>query len=174
MNLRKQIKQAWQAMAVADLGETSDPIEMSRRLESPKSDLDEASQALPLPGVVRLPDVPRLIVLMAKDALLPAAVDYVREAAPRLQADVALLTPDSAPPDNPELLADFKSDGTALLTHRIVGHFEAGIRRFVRQHPQTIFVVMADLVFPHQGLPMLSIPVVVVTEHAMARQGGAL
>ena len=173
MRLSKHIQQAWSALSVADLGETNDACEMSRRLIAPVAPSGEAAGVSERPAR-QLPDIPRLIVLMAKEALLPAAVRYVREAAPRLEAEVALLTPADAPLASPEVLAGFKADGTALLTHRITGHFEAGIRRFLRQNPQTLFVVMADLVFPHQGLPMLSIPVVVVTEPALNGQEGAV
>ena len=87
--------------------------------------------------------------------------------------DTKFITPDGAPLDSPALLAQFQADGTVLKVHRIVGHFEGGLRRFLRRHPQAIFVVMADLVFPHQGLPMLSIPVVVVTQNAATMQGEA-
>lgn len=152
-------------MAVADLGETIDASERLRRLVGPP---DGPVQAVDLPV---LPERARLIVLAARHHLPAPALDYVREAASRLQAEVALLGPSAVLAPASQLMADFAADGTALAAHPIDRNFDAGLRRFLRRHPQAIFVVIADADWSGADLPMLPIPVVLVTQPQLDRPG---
>lgn len=159
----KHLKQAWQAISVADLGETIDPAVRAARLHGTSS-----AELPPLPAV-REPA--RLIVLAVRQQLLAPALDYVREAAPRLSAAIALLAPSALLSSNVGLAADFGASGTALTAHAIDGNFEAGLRHFLRRHPQAIFVVLADGASPAGNVPLLPIPVVVVADSSGRRSG---
>lgn len=163
--ISKHIKQAWQAMAISDLGETLDASERSRRLVGSE---DGAARPIDLPV---LPEPSRLIVLAARHRLPPPAIDYVREAAPRLQAEVALLGPAAVLAPASRLTAEFAAEGTAMAAHPIEGNFDAGLRRFLRRHSQAIFVVIADADWSGADLPMLPIPVVLVTQPKLAAVG---
>lgn len=165
-DIGKHLKQAWQALSVADLGETIDPAVRAARLQgAPAADAD-------LPELPAAREPARLIVLAARQRLLPPALDYVREAAPRLSAAIALLAPSALLGASAGLAAELCAGGTALAVYAIDGNFEAGLRRFLRRHPQAIFVVLADGAAPAGNVPLLPIPVVLVAESSGRRAGG--
>lgn len=165
--LGKQIAQAWQALAQADLGETANYDEMRRRIGVPE---DEIARH---PGASYCTDSPlrrprRLIALATRGPVVRGALDYVREAIPRLDVDVALLSATDAPPLDPRFAAACAEQGASIIEQSIGGHFEQGLRRFLEQHPQTLFVVIGDHLSPRGWSPRLPVPVVMVAELELA------
>lgn len=156
-SLGAQLRQAWNALAQADLGETADRNEMLRRIGA-------AEAAAGAPPFVAPPRPRRLIAIASRGQAVRAALDYVREAVPRLDVDVAILTADGAGGVDSTFAEACSAHGAKVVEQTISGHFEHGLRRFVQRHPQTLFVVLGDRTMPGATFYRLPIPVVVVAE----------
>lgn len=160
--LGKQLAQAWQALAQADLGETANYDEMRRRIGVPEDEIARHPGAYCTDTPLRTPR--RLIALASRGPVRRGALDYVREAIPRLNVDLALLCAADAPPLDKRFLAACAEQGASIIEQSISGHFEQGLRRFLEQHPQTLFVVIGDHLSPRGWSPRLPVPVVMVAE----------
>lgn len=160
--LGQQLAQAWHALAQADLGETANYDEMRRRIGVPEAEIARDPGAYCSDSPLRQPR--RLIALATRGAVQRGALDYVREAIPRLDVDLALLRASEAPPLDPRFAAACAEQGACIIEQSISGHFEQGLRRFLEQHPRTLFVVLGDRHAPRGWSPRLPVPVVRVAE----------
>ncbi len=93
MSLRKELKQAWDALAYADVGEFLPYAEKCRLLGvEPPGDSEGH-----LPPVESAPR--RAVALTLSPGLEPGAIDYAIGMAQRLEAGLVLLCPAAAAPD---------------------------------------------------------------------------
>lgn len=159
--LGKQLAQAWEALSQADLGETADYAERLRRIGVTEDEI--ARQTAPI-STASLLRPRRLIALASRGPVLRAALDYVREAIPRLEVDVAVVSAADAPPLDRQFADACADEGATLIEETISGHFERGLRHFVDRHPQTLFVVIGDRMTSRGWMSRLPVPVVRVVD----------
>lgn len=155
--LGQQISRAWSALCQADFTETADFAQRMRRLGITEEEIArQLSAASPHPR--------KLIVLVIQVQATKAALDYVCEAVARLQVDVAVLSAAGAKPLAPSFAHACAAQGAGRVEQLVVPQLECGLRSFLQQHAQTMFLVCGDAGVPGRWLSALAVPLVQVTE----------
>lgn len=168
MTWGKQWREAWQALGQADLGETADFSQMLQRLGASE---EEAARLTPAPvSTASLIERRPLIALVSRGPAIRAAMDYVRDALARFNADLAVINGADAPAIDRRFTASCAGQGANVTEQTLSGGFEPGVLRFLAAHPQTMFVVLGDRTLPRQGLPRLPVPLVMVRDLEVAAE----
>lgn len=163
MSLRKQLKQAWDALAYADVGEFLPYAEKCRVLgvEAPKG-----CRGL-LPPVERRPG--RQVALGLAKGFDAAQVKYAIETAQRLQAElIVLLARPEAQKEAMAQIASLCDQAQVGYDHQLLrGPWIDSVARFVRNQPGVVCLVLGQDSLDGEGLKSpvkktFAAPVVVV------------